>query len=268
LLDFTQKETQIEFNSKRLKEEYDRYFEIKSRIGIISIIYSIFAMFSVQLIQFMLTHVKTNYVYNVSLFIYLALFIISLLFSILLLIPKAIAYKNKPVYYYKTLMQHYIDNPDIPNGHEKFYVRESYNEELERIIELNFKLNNQKSKFHYWAFTLALIALIPYFLCVGIKVTKSPNDIKDVKLINECFNINEKVELKNKVKEDNIMFKEEENNQSEQESTPNEEPKINPDLVIHPNPVMVKENKQTPETREKVLTETAKPEKNTESQGS
>lgn len=248
MLDFTKKETQIDLNSQRLKEEYDRYFEIKSRIGIISIIYSIFAVFSVQLIQFLITYNNPGILYKIFLSLYLTSFTISVIFSILLLIPKAIAYKNTPKHFYEYLFNEYKNSSKIPNGSEQYYIRESYNLELEEVIKRNFKLNNKKSRFHYWAFTLALFALIPYFICVGIKITKIPNNIQDVKLTNECFNSNNSTISKNNTKEEKAMFQEkEETNQSDQSQKPTEEPKVDPDLVIRTEPVMIKEHKETPE---------------------
>ena len=244
MIDLTNKNNQIELNSERLKEEYERYFEIRSRIGIITIIYSIFAVSSVQLIQFAIKYKSVGSIYNISLISFIIIFILSLFNSILLLIPKAIAYKNTPKYFYNDLLEAYEKNNQIPSGQEKYYVQESYNKELEKIIDLNFALNNKKSNYHYWAFTFALCALIPYIICSGIKITKIPNNIQEVKLTNSCFEQNEKLITKNK--KELIMFKKEETT-----PPPPNEPKVNPDLVIETKPVMIKENKHIPETPQK-----------------
>jgi len=246
MLDFTDKNTQVKLNQNRLKEESERYYEIKSRIGILSIFYSIFAAYTVQLIKFAVTSENLTWLYYSVLVLFVLLFCLSVIFAIRLLIPKEVAFKEVPKIFYGKLQKDYSENPSIPKEHIKYYIRESYLHQIENAVDSNYKLNNRKSKFHYYAFTFALLAAIPYLTCVGIKTTKDPVDIQKVELTNKYFNIDSLINLKIK---EVIMPENEENNQ-EQAAQTNEEPTVNPDLVIQREPEMIKENKDIPETKQ------------------
>jgi hypothetical protein len=246
MLDFTNKNTQVELNQNRLKEESERYYEIKSRIGILSIFYSIFAAYSVQLMKFAITNESLSWIYSLFFIVFLFLFSFSIFFAIRLLIPKKVAFKEVPKKFYKELYEEYLNDSRIPNEQVKYYIRESYLNQLEKAVDSNYKLNNRKSKFHYYAFTFALLAIIPYLTCIGIKTTKEPVDIQKVELTNKYFKIDSLINFKFK---EIIMPENAESNQ-EQAAQTNEEPTINPDLVIQREPEMIKENKNVPETKQ------------------
>jgi hypothetical protein len=241
MIDFTDKNKQIELNIERLKEESERYLEIKSRIGMISIFYTFFAAYTIQLIKYALCSNKLGIFYIITLFLFLGLFASSVIFSILLLLPKEIAHKELPKIFYKDVYSNYKNNKNIKESDIKYYIRETYKEQIEKAVEHNYKLNNKKSKYHYYAFTLALSAIIPYLLCVGIKITKSPDDIQKIEITNSSFEIKNDTLLLNR--KDNKMPTNEETNQQ----ATNSEPVIDPSQVIHRDPEMIKENKEIPE---------------------
>jgi hypothetical protein len=237
LLDFTDKNTQVELNQDRLKEEYQRYHEIKSRIGIISIFYSVFAAYTVQLIKYAVTSEEIGWVYYSSLILFLLLFGISIFFAVRLLIPKEVAFKETPETFYKETFRQYSNNPNIQSGHVKYYIRETYLEQVEKAVDRNFKLNNRKSMFHYYAFTLALLAILPYLTCVGIKITKDPDDIQKIEITNEKLKIQIDSIINSKTKE--VIMPEEESTSQEQSTPSNEEPTIDPSQVVHREPQMI-----------------------------
>jgi len=233
------KNKQIELNECRLKEEYDRYFEIRSRIGILSLFYSIFAAYTIQLVRFVFLGESHNLLLIALFLIYIIFLGLSLFNVICLLIPKEIAFKNLPKYFYGELLDEY-KKKKMNKDHLKFYVRETYQDQLETAVERNFNLNNKKSKQHYYAFTFALIALIPYFICVGLEVFNSPNDVVKVEIVNN--DLGEKIMCEN---QDNQS----ETGNANGESSP--EPTIDPEQVIHTEPVMIKENKKDSSTKTK-----------------
>ena len=100
---------------------------------------------------------------------------------------------------------------------------------------------------HYYAFNLALLAIIPYLVCVGIKITKDPEDIHKVELTNISLRTTNDtiIELK-KITKGATMHENEENNQQGKNTSSNNEPKIDPEQVIRRKPVMIKENKELP----------------------
>lgn len=250
MIEFNNKNKQVELNQERLKEESERYYEIKSRIGILTIFYSIFAYYTVQLVTFAISSNEAGFFYISILIVFLILFGTSMLYTIRLLMPKDVAFKETPEVFYKKVYKEYEENPRVLNEHINFYVRETYLEQLEKAVELNFRLNNRKSKFNYYAFILAISAILPYLICIGIKITKDPDNIQKIELVNS------QIELKNdtiyslKIREI-IMTDQDTSNQ--QENISNEEPTIDPNEVIHRDPEMIKENKEFPETKNEPL---------------
>ena len=55
-IDFDSKKFQIEMNNERLKEESQRYNDIHSRISYISIFYTAFSVYTVPLIDYLLSN--------------------------------------------------------------------------------------------------------------------------------------------------------------------------------------------------------------------
>lgn len=229
---FEDKEFQIKVNNERLQEEYLRYNEIRSRIGFTAIFYSIYAAYSIQLIKYGIDskHFDEWYFY-VLLAIFLFCFVYSLINTIRLLLPKEVAYKDLPKVYYKEIKEEY-KNKGIQIDHIKYYLRETYLGQIEKSVSTNFKLNNKKSYFHYLAFKYALIALLPYIICVGIIITNEPDDIV-------------KVEIVSNLKSSSMCEKENDN-----QSTSSEEPVVDANQVIQRDPVLIKENKSEPTTKE------------------
>jgi hypothetical protein len=251
MIDFTDKDQQIELNEKRLSEEYERYREIKSRIGILLVIYTIFSAYSLQLIKLFMTTDGIVLLYSLSLVLFIFFFVISIICAILLSVPSGIAYKELPKVFYDEVFKEYSNNDRIEKEAIKYYIRETYAKQTEDSVEHVYKLNNKKSKYHYYAYIFALIALIPYIVCVGFTLFVDTNGIQKVQLTNSYFDLNEK-EFKMADKEDS---------QPQEKLTVNTEVKpslaiqgntpkdtvINPELVIVRQPVIIKENKSTPE---------------------
>lgn len=239
-MDIDNKDYQVELNNERLKEEYERYNEIRSRIGYISIIYTAFAIYTIPLIE---SAVNNSFpvIYCTFLSIFLILFILSMLYAILLLLPKEIAFKDVPKYFYKDIKQKYLDN-GIPDNEVKYYVTETYLIQIEKAVEANFKLNNKKSKYHYLAFKLAIYAIVPYFISVGFKAFDNKSEPIQVEIVNKCNKSN--INLN-----DATMSNKDQNDQGQQTTIP-PEPKIDPSKVIVVEPVQIKEGKEVPNTIE------------------
>jgi hypothetical protein len=235
MIDFDSKDFQIEMNNDRLKEESERYNEIRSRIGYISIFYTAFSVYTIPLIEYLFSN-KFPLLYTIIFGAFLILFLVSLVFGILLLLPQDVAFKELPKTFYDETRAQY-KNKGIPDKDIKYYIRETYLNQIEKSVELNFKLNNKKSKYHHWAFRLAIYAIIPYFICVGYSVfnKKDDNPIK-VEIVKSNINLN-----------DSIMCKNEQDNQNQQGgNTQSQEPKIDTSQVIQRDPVLIKEGKEAP----------------------
>lgn len=229
---FENKEFQVLVNLERLKEENSRYHEIKSRIGIIVVFYTIFSAYTVQLFKYGLD--KNNFgktYFYVFGFLFLACFIVSIINSIKLLLPQEVAHKDLPKIFYNDMKDQYLENGINPEE-VQYYIRETYLNQIEVAVEENFSLNNKKSSNHYYSFLFVLIALIPYIVCVGIVLT-SPNNEKIYK-VNIVTHQN--MDTENTNNSDN-------NNDNNDSSS---EPVIDTSQVIQREPVRIKESKDAP----------------------
>ncbi|MBW1649654.1 MAG: hypothetical protein JRJ44_03045 [Deltaproteobacteria bacterium] len=188
MIDFTDKNKQVELNEARLKEEYKRRVEIRSRIGILSVCYSIFAVYTAPLIKFAYTTAlpQSDWFYILTLIIFLFFFVSSISYAIGLLMPEKTAFMETPYTFYNKTYNDY-QRRDIKKELIKYYIRDTYLKQIEKAVEQNYRLNNKKRRFYYYAFILTFCAIIPYFTCVGIKITKEPDEVQKVELINSYF---------------------------------------------------------------------------------
>lgn len=175
-LNFTEQESQIALNEKRLEYEYNRYQNIQSKIGYLSIIYSIMAIYVIQLIQFSYDKNNSNKItYAIAGVIFIVLIIFSIVNAISLLIPKEIAYIRLPKEFYNTILSEYKNN-GISEDELDAYIKATYIDELEKSVKTNFELTNAKSSFYSKAFQYGLLSLIPYIICLGIYITDYHNE--------------------------------------------------------------------------------------------
>lgn len=232
-MNFNDIDDQITLNETRLKDEMERYNEIRSRIGYISIVYTLFAAFSYQLISYSIDLEFLGLIYKLSLWIFLLSFCISIVFSIRLLIPVEIAHKDLPEAFYKNYKEEYLQD-GIVEDEIDVYLKHTYRDQLEKAVKHNFELNNRKSKFHYNSFLAALVALIPYVICIGLYVSNKTEDTTKVELTNEIFS-------------DMSKKKVDSGDSSSAENKASNPPpqKVDTSKVIIAPPVYIKENKDS-----------------------
>jgi len=221
-VDFNEIEDQIELNKDRLKDESERYNEIRSRIGFISIVYTLFAAYGFQLILYSIRGQGINAVYFIALFAFIGLVIFSVVNAVRLLIPIKIAHRDLPSYFYNDIKNEYLES-GIPEEDSDAYIKHTYKLQLEVAVKTNFDINNRKSKFHFYAFVTALFAIIPYLICIGMYIYSEKEKTVKVELVNKIF-------------ED--MSKQEKDSTSSQQAKTT----IDTSKVIVKKPIMIREN--------------------------
>lgn len=175
---------QIELNKKRLEIERNRYNDFRNRIPILTLLYTVYVGYTIQLFKFaFLGGYFLKWYFGIPFSIFVVLFLVSLYYTIKLIIPKNIAHQDLPLFFYKDVKKMYNKQEDIQENEIKYYIRESYKYQLEESVEKTFKLCNKQSKLHYWSLVLALAALIPYMICIGVKLSKEPDDIIKIEII-------------------------------------------------------------------------------------
>ena len=175
----------VEINEKRLEEYTSYYQKILERLTHIILIYSALGIFLIPLIQRIFERNINSIIFYSCLVIFILLFIVSLVFTVRLVLPVDIAYLMPPEKYYKTIRgtmeQIYPGNQNKVDAS----IKGSYILELEKAISNNETVWVRKSSFHYKALIFALLAVIPYLICVGYHLTKKEDSIQKVELINK-----------------------------------------------------------------------------------
>ena len=162
----------IEINEKRLAEYTTLYQKVFDRLTNILIVYSALGIFLIPLTQHVMKGDVKGFVFYVSFIAFTGLLITSLVYFIRLLLPVDIAYLDPPKKYYldfKTEME-------VLNVGTKEVVDDSlkgaYILELEDAIETNNQAFLTKNSLFYNALVFALLACVPYIICVGWHISK------------------------------------------------------------------------------------------------
>ena len=176
---------QIELNEKRLAFEYERYENYNSRLALITIIYSVIAIYLVQLLQFSFSernHIK--YVFIPALAILLLLLIYSLYHAILLVKPRDVSYLKLPIEFYEKTRKEYEAIGITEEDELNEYLRASYNYQLEEAVTKNANLCFLKSEHYFKSFQFGLMAVIPYLICLSIFMVSPKEDTQVISVKN------------------------------------------------------------------------------------
>lgn len=157
----------IEISEKRFAEYTALYQKVLERLTNIILVYSALGIFLVPLTQHALeANIKGVYFY-LFFIVFAGLLLISVIYVIRLLLPAEVAYLQSPKrYYYAIKAEMEAINPGDQQTVDNS-IKSSYIIELERAIEINNGVFRRKSSFFYNALVFALLAVIPYVVCIG-----------------------------------------------------------------------------------------------------
>jgi hypothetical protein len=161
----------ISINQKRL-EEYNAYLQkVLERLTNIILIYSGLGIFLVPVIQHVMNRDIRSEIFYLIFIVFSALLIVSLIYFVRLILPVQIAYLDPPEKYYKDFRQ--LSELDYPGDQIKVdqSLKGSYILELERAIDVNYQVFRRKSSFFYNALLWALLAVIPFVICIVFHLT-------------------------------------------------------------------------------------------------
>lgn len=129
----------------------------------------------------------------ISFTVFCILFLISIYFTIRLIIPVEVAYLEMPRKYYEDYRLEYEQlNASIPNRQSVVtdLLKASYINELEEALTANNYVFRKKSSFYYNALMYALLSVVPYLVCLGFHISKKEEIIQKVKIVNSGFDSN------------------------------------------------------------------------------
>lgn len=162
----------IEINEKRLAEYTALYQRVLERLTNIILVYSALGIYLIPLAQ----HVIAMDIKGVWFFLAFCLFgtllVISVVYFVRLLLPVEIAYLDPPRKYYGDYRADLeglgVENENVINDS----LKGSYILELENAIQVNSDAFKAKSSFFYNALLFALLAIVPYIVCLGFYLSK------------------------------------------------------------------------------------------------
>ncbi|HEX2606968.1 MAG TPA: hypothetical protein VHK91_06295 [Flavisolibacter sp.] len=169
----------IEVSERRLEEYNSNYQKVFGSITNILLIYSAIGIFLTPLIQHIFKKDIFGWVFHMAFSAFIIFFAISLGYFIRLLIPVSIAYLDPPSKYYQqfkvqieTLYPGLVNQQKVDDS-----LKGSYILEINDAIDRNFIVFRRKRSFYYNALIFALIAAIPYVICIGYHLTKKQEDL-------------------------------------------------------------------------------------------
>jgi hypothetical protein len=179
----------IEINERRF-DQYNSAFE-KVLYGLthIILIYSGLVIFLIPIIQDISEKKITHWAMGLFFSVFCILIIVSLFFTIRLIIPPAIAYLKLPKQYYEKYRLQYERIYTSQSIVHKL-LKSSYIDELEKGLTTNKKILIRKSSFYYYALVFGLLSIAPYLVCLGFHISKRENKIQNLQTMKTKMNGN------------------------------------------------------------------------------
>jgi hypothetical protein len=181
----------ISLGEKRVDLYLSAYQGVLGRLTNIIIIYSAIGIYLIPIIQDLIDGAAI--VYYVIATIFLGAIVISVIFTIRLLIPIRVAYLEVSDRYSTSLRNEYekkflssdLSEEKVREAKDKIdkYLKASYIAELSESQEINQKVFVSKSSFYYRALIYGLAAIIPYVICIGFHLSRKDDKVQKVHLV-------------------------------------------------------------------------------------
>jgi hypothetical protein len=231
----------IEVNEKRIEQYLAAYQKVLDKFTNIILIYSAITIFLISIIQDIFIADSRPLFLYICFGVFSILFLISLYFSIRLIIPVKVAYLDAPNKYYEEYRFNYEQIIQQQDQVEHL-LKTSYLYELETTLNINRSVFSRKSSFYNNAIIFALLSAIPYLICLGFHISKKEENVQKDKIINmKKFNNLQKTEImpKDKNKTDNSNNSKSSSNKTKRVTN---YPGVDNNLVIPSYPIIIKEN--------------------------
>ncbi len=182
----------IEMSEKRLEQYTSAYQLVIGRLTNIILVYSAIGIYLVPIIQDLFGEKPDYFIVEVCLLV--PSLLVSLIYTIRLLIPVDIAYLRVSKQYFQHLRLEYeakmikedmtVEEKTKCLEDVNKLLKASYIDELSDAQENNFRVFRKKSSFYYNALIWGLFAVIPYIFCIGYHITKKDEKVQKVEIIN------------------------------------------------------------------------------------
>lgn len=173
----------IEINEHRLEQYTTAYQKVLERLTHIILIYSGITIFLIPLIRDSALFRIRNPVFISLLILFLALLLVSLVYTVRLIIPGRGVYLDSPRRYYEEYRMNYETSIDDKGSIEKL-LKASYISELQEALATSEKMLKIKESFHYNAMIFALLSVAPYLICLTFHLAQKDDNIQKIQIVN------------------------------------------------------------------------------------
>ena len=183
----------IGLGEKRVDLYLSAYQGVLGRLTNIILIYSAIGIYLIPIIQDLIDGAKVAFF--LFAIILLIMVIVSVIYTIRLLIPVHVAYLEVSDRYSTDLRDQYekkflrpeLSENEVKNAKELIdnYLKASYIDELSEAQEINQRAFLGKSSFYYRALIWGLAAIVPYIVCIGFHLSRKDDKVQKVHLVYE-----------------------------------------------------------------------------------
>jgi hypothetical protein len=181
----------IAMGEKRVDLYLSAYQNILGRITNIILVYTAIGIYLIPIVQDLIDGAEVSYI--VAAVLFLGLTIVSVGFTVRLLLPVRVAYLEDSNRYSTDLRQQYevrylnkeMNEVQTQAAKELInkYLKASYIDELSQAQLVNQTVSESKGSFYYRALVCALMAVIPYVVCIGFHLSRKDEKTQKVHLV-------------------------------------------------------------------------------------
>lgn len=178
----------IELNEKRLEQYNSAYQRYVGKFTILMVFYSVFTIFLVPIIETLyLSGASCYWLHQASFYAFLFFFGYSLFYAVKLLIPTDIRHLAEPKEYY-IMHLHKHERLGRNKSETDTFTKVAYIQELQETVAMNGVNLTRKTVFYSRAFTLGVLAIVPYLICLWFHLTIKKESVQKIEIINKFDN--------------------------------------------------------------------------------
>jgi hypothetical protein len=173
----------IELNEKRQNEYVEAYHKTQDKFTQLMILYSVEAIFLMPVVQSLFfSGANCNWLFHLSFYLYVTLFLVSVIYSIRLLTPSSIYRPKLPETFYFEYRKWY-EKFGWDEKRIDIMLKTSYLDELEYALADNQEVIKKKFQFYLYAYLFSVVALGPYIGCIAFQLNIKEDVVHKVEIV-------------------------------------------------------------------------------------
>jgi hypothetical protein len=221
----------IEINERRLEQYTTAYQKVLERLTHIILVYSGITIFLIPLVEDGALFRIRSPVFFWFLLVFLGLLIVSVAYTVRLMVPEKIVRLGFPRTYYDGIRADYeaaVKDRNIV----KDLLKASYIRELQEALEIIESALRKKEELNSKAIRFALMSTAPYVICLAFHLSQGRDSVQKIEIVNPT-------KMSNFMDTNNVMFKKRKDNEKDSKAPKQSSnlPGIDNSLVIDSHPI-------------------------------